>query len=89
MLLSRDQFCIFSDNFRTPLFKVYRRTRYKQAKISQNKDDLKFFFVFVGIFNSCKCNILKRKMSSCMDKENKRVSDMCQCFGHVSFQKNV
>jgi hypothetical protein len=50
MLLSRDQICIFSDNFRTPLFKVYTRARYKQAKISQNNDDLKVFFVFVGIF---------------------------------------
>ena len=50
MLLSRDQICIFSDNFRTSLFKVYTRARYKQAKISQNKDDLKIFFVFVGIF---------------------------------------
>jgi hypothetical protein len=76
MLLSRDQICIFSGNFRTPLFKVYTRARYKQAKISQNKDDLKGFLYLWVYFNSCKCNIPKRKMSSCKDKENKRVSDM-------------
>ena len=48
MLLSRNQICIFSDNLRTPLFKVYTRARYKQAKISQNKDDLKGFFFICG-----------------------------------------
>ena len=48
MLLSRDQICIFSDNFRTPLFKVYTRARYKQAKISQNKVDLEGFFCICG-----------------------------------------